>query len=225
MTPPDIRVAFLPSHREPASLGLPTLAGVMLAGGSKGKTEMMNGYTDSTVRCRTPDEARALAASLRSTLLERCGVTEVRVCEDGEDAHRPSCDSGIWSIDCHDRYLTLESPSFRGGTAPVFDVLGGNYWARDVEPPIAFLHRYEKDTTEEVAPRLATAFRQGTREVWVVDHGRSAHVAVFRTPDKGQVYMPGDVIPGSETFPRDVPVSAFVRKKRDDELLELLRSR
>jgi hypothetical protein len=77
----------------------------------------------------------------------------------------------------------------------------------------------------EVAERLATAFRRGAREVWVVDHGRSAHVAVFRTPDKGHVYMPGDVIPGSETFPRDVPVSAFVRKKRADELLELLRSR
>jgi hypothetical protein len=77
LTAADVRVAFAPRGRKPGSDALPSLLGVLLAGGDNGKTELVNGFTWSTVICRDDAEVVVLSTSLREEIARWTGARAV----------------------------------------------------------------------------------------------------------------------------------------------------
>ena len=118
LTPPDIRVGFMPTWELAGADELPTLAGVLTAGGDNGKVEWMNGYNWSTVHCEVAGEAPRLAERLRQTLT-RLGAPRVDV-EGYEEREFPDDVDGRWLVRHDDRMLTLYMPLYRDEKAAYY---------------------------------------------------------------------------------------------------------
>lgn len=123
LSPADVRVGFMPVHEKEGSDELPTLAGVLIAGGDNGKVEWINGYNWSTIMCEIPGEAPRLARELEETL-HRLGAPRVDVTGCEEDSF-PDHDDGRWVIQHDDRELTLFMPLYRDENAALYALRGG----------------------------------------------------------------------------------------------------
>jgi hypothetical protein len=116
LDPADVRVGFMPVSERAGSDELPTLAGVLVAGGDNGKTEWMEGYNWSTVICERPGETERLATRLAETVL-RLGAPIVS--ERGPGDPFPTFEDGRWVISASSPYVTVYMPLYRDGCAPI----------------------------------------------------------------------------------------------------------
>lgn len=192
LAPADIRVAFMPVAERPGVDDLPTIAGVLAAGGDNGKVECMKGYSWTRVECENPGETERLAAALSETL--RAWGPSVDVYHDREDRAWPDHADGRWCIEFDERWLTLFVPLHRDDGAAFDRVFGGDE-AEKERCPLAIVRSWcrgspEEDAKVEVA--VAEAFSGGASEVWVVLR-YPAEVRIHR-PD-----APVRIVRGSET--------------------------
>jgi hypothetical protein len=114
LAPADVRVAFMPQERLPGSDALPSILGVLLAGGDNGKTELWDGWTWATAILESSREAEALASELAEVVANWTGaptaLTDRRT--DGTD------DPDGWYFDAYDRYLRVSVPFRRRDLLP-----------------------------------------------------------------------------------------------------------
>lgn len=119
LTSADVRVAFAPHARLAAADDLPTLPGVLVAGGDNGKTELANGYTWSSVICRDNAELARLVPALATEIRQWVGAP-VRIAT--PDEHYPEDRDGSWVIHArpHDSHplATVFVPMYRDDLLP-----------------------------------------------------------------------------------------------------------
>lgn len=127
LTSADRRAAFLPSLRLEGEEAMPSLLGVLLAGGGKGKTEMMNGYVDSVLhvheRQRPEDVAAHLAGEIRR--ISGAGVTV-----EGSDRPWPESEGDDWRVYYWKRFVYVNMPAARAGGV-AWDALSGLHLSDD----------------------------------------------------------------------------------------------
>jgi hypothetical protein len=121
--PADVRAAFRPQARVMGDDAVPSLLGVLTAGGDNGKTELLHGWTWSTTIVDDADAARVLGESLqheiqewvreRTTLL----TAEFRFPEEPENE---------WFVRSWKRYVTVYVPMHRQSCLP-WDVFAEDF--------------------------------------------------------------------------------------------------
>lgn len=119
LNPADIRVAFMPRALMGGAETPPSLIGALLAGGDNGKTELMHGYTWSSIRCRNAEEVGELSVRFaeeirRWTGAEARGPTEVG--SGYPDARDSSWHLRTWAGDVN--LLEVFVPMYRDGLLP-----------------------------------------------------------------------------------------------------------
>ncbi|AUX39864.1 uncharacterized protein SOCE26_012590 [Sorangium cellulosum] len=229
LTAADVRVSFMPTIELPGSDALPTLAGVLMAGGDNGKTEMIEGYSWSTVEC-LPGEAPRLAESLRTALLRCCGAPRVDVFSRG-DHPWPRHDDGRWEIAHDDTYLTVYTPMYREGVLP-WEIIHPEHAEVKRPIPLAIVESGPEDREEALEEKVGAKLSEGASQVWVVypsdtragpsadtRGGPSARQAVaprVEVRDAGgfvRTARPGDVLDMPGVLLHAVPVAAFFAER------------
>lgn len=115
LAPADRRVVFLPQSRAPGAEGLPSILGCLLAGGDKGKTELWDGWTWTTLELESAAEAREVADALLPVIAGWIGAP-VSIGE------RPQGDvdesAAPWVVEPYERFLRVYVPFHRLGCLP-----------------------------------------------------------------------------------------------------------
>jgi len=112
LSPADRRPVFAPRARQPGDDNDPSLLGVLFAGGDEGKTEMMDGFTWSTVLVGSLGEAERLADRLKPQI-EAWTDAPVRL------AAWPSRDEPeTWVLSPRERVLRVQVPFHREDLLP-----------------------------------------------------------------------------------------------------------
>jgi hypothetical protein len=120
LSPADRRVAFLPRAQLPGEDALPTLWGALLAGGGKGKTELIAGYTDSIVEIH-PAQSREHVALALADDIRRITGAEVVVAGEGPGApplRWPSEPGDAWHVHHWNRWVAVLMPMRRADYLP-----------------------------------------------------------------------------------------------------------
>jgi hypothetical protein len=127
LSPADRRVAFLPQsvvegEEAEGEQAMPSLFGGLLCGGDNGKTEMMSGYTHSTLEVSNPPAVvRHLAEEIR-----RCTGASVIEAGAGDDDKLPwpREPSDDWHVLWSERWVYVLTPMHRDNALP-WDVHAG----------------------------------------------------------------------------------------------------
>lgn len=113
----DIRVAFAPHASNPGDTELPSLLGVLVAGGDNGKTELVDGCTWSSVWCRDDDELYKLRDAVTSTIAAWTGASV-----HGLEREWPEFRDGRWAVRMrvggHRPMLEVYVPMYRDDLLP-----------------------------------------------------------------------------------------------------------
>lgn len=126
-TAADRRVAFAPRSRLADDELLPTLFGVLLSGGGSGKSELIDGYTDSVIEVYPDQDPAAVAAQLADEVRR---ITSAEVVVAGEDEHDPgyrdvAAPPGAWRVRFWSRFVAVDMPMMRDDRV-AWDVLSGD---------------------------------------------------------------------------------------------------
>jgi hypothetical protein len=113
LSPADRRAAFLPQV-DRDERRMPSILGVLLAGGDNGKSELMDGWSWATVILSSSDEARALAEALVPAVSAWTGAP-VHVAD-----QRPTRATApeAWVIEPYERFLRVSVPFLRQQCLP-----------------------------------------------------------------------------------------------------------
>ena len=206
LTAADMRVAFMPTSELPDSDALPTLAGVLIAGGDNGKTEMMDGYTWSTVVC-IPGEASRLAAALRETILGWCSAPRVDIFAN-KNRPWPRHRDGRWEIAHDDTYLTVYTPMYREDMLP-WEFIHPNCEELVKPIPLAIVEEGPEDQEERSEKRIRESFGEGATHVWVVRREGRPRIEVREANGALRMAHPGDTLELPGVLRQPVPVAAF----------------
>lgn len=120
----DRRAAFMPASGLPGDAAVPSLFGALIAGGHQGKSELIDGYTESVVQVH-PDLHPAAVASALAEDIRRCTgaiAIEHAFDEDGEPA--PETTDDRWHVRSGDGFVSVLSPMHRAGRLP-WDIQSG----------------------------------------------------------------------------------------------------
>jgi len=108
----DRRAAFLPSSRLAGDDEMPSLFGVLLTGGGKGKTQLSaDGYADSVMKVARGQKARVVAEHLAAEIRRIVGVEAIVV---REGSAGPAVE-GAWRVEWYEKYVTVQMPMDRDG--------------------------------------------------------------------------------------------------------------
>jgi hypothetical protein len=119
----DIRAAFAPRTRVPEDEREPTIVGTLLAGGDNGKTELVHGWTWSTIELPSEEHAGRIAELIASEIR---AWTDQAAAVIGRDAELPEEHSPTWFVCAHGRWLTVYVPMARHDCLPFDVVIGGH---------------------------------------------------------------------------------------------------
>jgi len=108
LSPADLRAAFLPQARLDGDDDLPSILGTMMAAGSKGKTELWNGWTWSTILSSSIERSRCVASHLQRQISAWTGAEATIV--DADSFNLPDEFRDVWFIEVDERFLTVYVP-------------------------------------------------------------------------------------------------------------------
>jgi hypothetical protein len=103
----------------------PSLVGALLAGGDDGKTELMNGWTWSTVTTDSAKDANALATKLQREVEQWVGAPALLTNKDFEFPKEPRDE---WFVTARKHFVTIYVPFHREQCLP-WDVHAEEYWS------------------------------------------------------------------------------------------------
>lgn len=114
----------MPQGRVEGDSQLPSLVGVLMAGGDNGKTELIHGFSWSVAITDGQAEAHELARKLQREIGDWVGATATLV--DGDFA-LPKEPRNEWFLYVYERYVTVYVPFHRERCLP-WDVHAEDYW-------------------------------------------------------------------------------------------------
>lgn len=115
MSPADRRAAFLPTSQVEGEDAMPSLFGVLTAGGGKGKTEMTHGYIDSVVKVHESHQPRDVAEHLANEIRR---ITGAKATVRGSARYWPESEGEDWRVYWWNRYVYVYMPGSRANFAP-----------------------------------------------------------------------------------------------------------
>jgi hypothetical protein len=131
-SPADRRAAFLPRAELAGDDELPSLWGALIAGGGKGKTEMIAGYTDSVIQVHPSASPERVAHHLAAEVRRITGA-EVSIfapTADGDPADWPDEPGDEWRVSFRQRWVSVWMPIARDG-AIAWDIHAGLHLSDD----------------------------------------------------------------------------------------------
>ncbi len=131
LSPADVRAALMPQAIVEGDDAMPSVLGALMAGGDNGKTELIRGFTWSTIEAASDERCREIAHVLREEL-ERWTETKTTVVAD-EDFDFPTESREEWFLVPHERWLTVYVPFGRHDCLP-WEVHSGGFWRRSAGP-------------------------------------------------------------------------------------------
>ncbi len=127
LSPTDLRAAFMPQTRVHGDEALPSVVGALVAGGDNGKTEMMDGFTWSTIELASPAQCREAARSLAESIKRWTG-SDVRLHAGYAWRHLKE-HRDAWHIGRQSKWLSVYVPFWREVCLP-WDVAVGDFSRR-----------------------------------------------------------------------------------------------
>ncbi|MEZ4411177.1 MAG: hypothetical protein R3A52_32550 [Polyangiales bacterium] len=125
--PADRRAAFMPASHVDGEDAMPSLFGALLAGGGKGKTEMIHGYVDSVIMAHERHDAGDVAEHLAGEIRRVVGAEAI--VERSED-YWPSEPGEAWRVYSSERYVYVYMPAGRAEHA-AWDAQSGLHLSDD----------------------------------------------------------------------------------------------
>jgi hypothetical protein len=132
MSPADRRAAFLPQTEVPGEDAMPSLLATLCAGGMNGKTEMLDGYTESVILAHPRLHAADVAGHLAEEIRRVVGAEVHLDAPDAEGgvAEHPEEPADAWRVRWWKRYVSVLTPMHRADSLP-WEIHTGLHLAED----------------------------------------------------------------------------------------------
>lgn len=123
----DRRAAFMPASHIDGEDAMPSLFGALLAGGGKGKTEMMESYVDSVIMAHERHDPGDVAEHLADEIRR---VTGAEATVERSSRYWPHSSGEAWRVYFWKRYVYVYMPAGRAEHAP-WDAQSGLHLSDD----------------------------------------------------------------------------------------------